>query len=203
MNSIEFLNRLQVLKQPLIRTNEIAAVLGISVSLAGKYLEVLRQQNFVEKIENGKWVIKSLNFDPLQVAEFITAPRESYISLQTALFYHGMIEQIPSQTYAVTVARTRLITTPFGVFSFHHCNPKFFKGYIYLKPMLKIACPEKALVDYFYFAPSKNRQFTRLPELELPKNFSWKKAFGFCEEIPSLRTQSLVFKMIKQVRDRS
>jgi predicted transcriptional regulator of viral defense system len=197
VNSIEFLNRLHTLKQPFIRTNEIAAVLGISVSLAGKYLEALRQQNFMAKIENGKWLVKSLPFDFLQIAEFITAPRESYISLHTALFYHGMIEQIPSQTYAVTVARTRVISTPLGVFSFHHCNPQFFKGYTYLKPMLKIACPEKALVDYFYFAPSKNRQFTHLPELELPKSFSWKKAFAFCEDIPSLRTKTLVLKLLE------
>jgi predicted transcriptional regulator of viral defense system len=201
MRALEFLNQLNDLKIPLVQTREIASVLNISVSSAGKYLENLREQNFVEKITHGKWALKNGNFDPLQAAEFITAPKESYISLHTALFYHGMIEQIPGQIYAVTVDRSRTVHTPVGVFSFHHCNPDFFTGYAYIKPFLKVATPEKALVDYFYFAPTKSRQFTRLPELEIPKRFSWKKAFSFCEKIPSPRTRSLVSTRIKQLKE--
>ena len=129
MKALNFLSQLNDLKIPLIQTKEIAAVLGISVSSAGKYLENLREQKFVEKISQGKWLLLDSNFDPLQAAEFITAPSESYISLQTALFYHGMIDQIPAQIYAVTVDRSRVVPTPVGVFSFHHCNTYFFTGY--------------------------------------------------------------------------
>ena len=125
-------------------------------------------------------------------------PKESYISLHTALFYHGMIEQVPGRTYSVTIDRSRVVKTPLGVFSFHHCNPEFFTGYEHIKPYLKLATPEKALIDYFYFSPSKGRQFTKLPELEVPKNFSWKKALNFCEKIPSKRTRSLVYEKIKE-----
>ncbi len=192
MNSIEFLNHLNNFKVPFVQTKEIAAVLGITIHSAGKYLENLRKQKFVEKIERGKWAIKNTHFDPLQAAEFIISPNESYISLQTALFYHGMIEQIPAQIYSVTVNRTKTVETPAGVYSFHHCQPDFFTGYRYIKAFFKIATPEKALVDYFYFAPTKSRQFTRLPELELPANFSWKKVFGYCDLITSKRTKSLV-----------
>ena len=103
-----------------------------------------------------------------------------------------MIEQIPSRTYAVTVDRSKVVETPVGTFSFHHCNPEFFLGYEFIKPYLKLATPEKALVDYFYFGPSKTRQFSKLPELEIPKKFSWKKVRGFCEVIPSIRTRSVV-----------
>jgi predicted transcriptional regulator of viral defense system len=200
MKSLDFLNQLHNLKIPFIQTNEIASILGITVSSAGKYLENLREKRFIEKIGHGKWVIRDSNFDPLQAAEFITAPKESYISLPTALFYHGMIEQIPGQIYAVTVDRTRTVSTPIGVFSFHHCNPDFFTGYTYIKPFLKIATPEKALVDYFYFAPTKSRQFTRLPELEIPKKFSWNKVFAFCDQIPSLRTRSLVLSKVREIK---
>jgi predicted transcriptional regulator of viral defense system len=200
MNTLEFLNQLGRLETPFVQTKEVAAVLGISSHSAGKYLDKLRCQKFVEKIERGKWVLKSPSFDPLQAAEFITAPMESYISLQTALFHHGMIEQIPARIYSVTVSRTRLVRTPFGIYSFHHCHPAFFTGHEYIKPFLKIASPEKALVDYFYFAPTKSRQFTRLPELELPGKFSWKKVFAFCELIPSKRTRSLVYTRMKELK---
>jgi predicted transcriptional regulator of viral defense system len=192
MTAVEVLGLLKKFDVPLIETRDVAEILRISKDSAAKYLEGLRHRNFVEKISRGKWIVKDAKFDPLQVAEFITAPRETYISLHTALFYHGMIEQIPSRTYAVTIDRSKVVVTPLGTFSFHHCNPEFFVGYNFIKPYLKLATPEKALVDYFYFGPSKTRQFSKLPELEIPKTFSWKKARDFCQMIPSIRTRTLV-----------
>ncbi len=197
MTTIEILSLLNKIQVPLIQTRDVADLLHITKDSAAKYLENLRRNNFVEKINRGKWIVKNSTFDPLQIAEFITTPRESYISLHTALFYHGLIEQVPTRIYSVTIDRTRVVETPVGVFSFHHCNPEFFTGYEYIKPYLKLATPEKALVDYFYFSPSRIRQFTKLPELEIPKNFSWKKALKYCEMIPSKRNRSLVFEKIK------
>ena len=98
----------------------------------------------------------------MAVAEFITYPKESYISLQSALFYHGLLEQTPSRIYSATVDRSKLVKTPIGIYSYHHCDPIFFIGYEYVKPFLKRASSEKTLADYFYFAPSKSRQFTKL-----------------------------------------
>jgi predicted transcriptional regulator of viral defense system len=197
MTALEVLNFLKKVQSPLLQTRDVADLLNITNSAAGKYLESLSRHNFVQKIFRGKWIVQDSNLDPLQIAEFITSPRESYISLHTALFYHGMIQQIPGQIYSVTIDRSRIIKTPMGVFSFHHCDPAFFFGYKEIKPYLKMATPEKALVDYFYFSPTKGRQFTKLPELEIPKKFSWKKTFSFCEMIPSKRTRSLVYEKIK------
>ena len=41
-------------------------------------------------------------------------------------------------------------------------------------PMLgvKIASPEKALLDALYLRPARSRLFRALPELELPRTFS-------------------------------
>ncbi len=181
-------------------TRDIAAMLGVSVHSAGKYLEGLRRQRLVVKINRSRWVAGGPDFDPMQAAEFITAPNESYISLHSALFYHGMIEQVPSRIYAVTVDRSKTVNTPIGFFSFHHCVPVFFVGYEYIKPFLKIATPEKALVDYFYFSPAKSRQFTKIPELSVPSKFSWKKVEEYCGIIPSVRNRSLVRAKIAALR---
>ncbi len=40
-----------------------------------------------------------------------------------------------------TVDRSKTVKTPLGEFSFHHCDPKFFMGFEYFKPFLKIATP--------------------------------------------------------------
>jgi predicted transcriptional regulator of viral defense system len=192
MTTLEVLSLLNRIQVPLVQTKDIADILHISTHSAGKYLETLRAKNFIEKISRGKWVVKDANFDPLQVAEFITAPKESYLSLHTALFYHGMIDQVPARIYSVTIDRSRVVKTPVGIYSFHHCNPDFFTGYQYVKPYLKMASPEKALVDYFYFSPSKSRQFNKLPEINIPARFSSKRALRYCEKITSRRTKSLV-----------
>lgn len=200
MNSLKFWSEISQRKLSLLHTRDIADLLGISIHSAGKYLEALRQQNLVEKLNRGKWAVLGPELDVLRVAEFLTSPRESYISLHSALFHHGMIEQIPARIYAVTVDRSKVVRTPIGIYSFHHCHPDFFTGYDYLKPFLKIASPEKSLVDYFYFTPAKSRQFNRLPELHLPPKFSWKKAEGFCFLVPSPRTRSLVLAKLNSLR---
>ncbi|MGE0632076.1 MAG: hypothetical protein AB7O96_06690 [Pseudobdellovibrionaceae bacterium] len=199
MTSLEILSLLNKMPVPLIQTKDVADLLGVTNNSASKHLENLRDNKFVERICRGKWLVKDANLDPLQIAEFLTSPKESYISLHTALFYHGMIEQIPARTYAVTIDRSRVVETPVGTFSFHHCNAEFFTGYKYIKHYLKLATPEKALVDYFYFSPSKGRQFTKLPELEIPKKFSWKEVLNYCEMIPSKRTRGVVYEKIKLI----
>jgi hypothetical protein len=204
MTTVYVLNRLNQLhlqtQMPLFRTKDVADILGISLHSAGKYLETLRSGELVTKIARGKWLLGNQPIDPLQVAEFMTAPKESYISLHSALFLHGMIEQIPARFYAVTIDRSKVIETPLGVYSFHHCNPEFFLGFRFLKPHLKVATPEKALVDYYYFSPAKSRQFKKLPELELPRKFSWKAAYAYCLKIPSKRTRSLVHARLDELK---
>ena len=199
MTAVDFLSDLQKIPIPLFQTKDIAEMFGFSVDRASKYLEVLRQKHFLEKVSQGKWIIRNSDFDLLQVPEFLVAPNDSYISLHTALFFHGMIEQIPTKTYSVTTDRSKVVKTSLGVFSFHHCALNLFTGFEYKKPYFKLATPEKALVDYFYFAPSKSRQFAMLPELEIPKTFSWNKAYEFCKMIPSPRTRALVYTKLRAI----
>ena len=199
MNSIQFLAAIQKFATPLFTTSEAAAYLSISEHSAGKYLKALEDQQIVARLKRGKWALTSGELDPLQIPDFLTAPKESYISLHSALFFHGVIEQIPSRIYAVTLDRSNVVKTLLGVISFHHCHPKFFAGFEYIKPYLKMASPEKALVDYFYFSPSKSRQFKTLPEIEIPKSFSWKKAHQYCQMIPSGRTRGLVFTRLTEL----
>jgi predicted transcriptional regulator of viral defense system len=203
MTAVDFLSELHKIKVPLFQTKEIADILKMPTDRTTQYLEQLRQKNFVEKAAHGKWFIRNSEFDLLQIPEFLIAPEESYISLHSALFYHGMIEQIPTQTYSVTTGRTKTIKTSIGTYSFHHCAVKFFTGFEYKKPYFKLATMEKALVDYFYFSPTKSRQFVMLPELEIPKKFSWKKSYEFVEQIPSARTRALVFNRLREIELRN
>jgi predicted transcriptional regulator of viral defense system len=92
----------------------------------------------------------------LALSEYLAAPFPGYISMQSALYYHGMISQVPAITYSVSPARTHIFKTSLGTFSIHHINPSFFFGY---EPVgkfgIKMATPEKALLDFLYYGTGK------------------------------------------------
>jgi predicted transcriptional regulator of viral defense system len=79
--------------------------------------------------------------------------RPSYISLEKAFEYHGLIpEAVPVYT-CVTTKRPQEFVTPIGRFDYRHIKTGLFWGYhstVVNKQQAFIASPEKALLDFFY-----------------------------------------------------
>ena len=130
--------------------------------------------------------------DPLALPEYLTAPFPAYVSLQSALYLHGMISQVPAVTYAVSLARTRRFTTPLGTVSIHHVQPSFFFGFEDSGHGGRLATPEKALVDFLYLAPARSQLFRALPELEWPKRFNGRRARAIVRRVEPARRRTLV-----------
>ena len=192
MTQVEAFVKLQGLGQPLFETRDVAALLGVTNENAAQIARRLATAGLLVKLARGKWAIKGQS-DQFAVAEHLTAPFPAYISLQSALYHHGMISQIPSVIYVVSLARTRRQQTPLGVYSIHHVEPGFFFGYEMDKAgRAKIAVPEKALLDIFYFRPARSRLFVHLPEVELPKEFNWNLARRMAQKIRSPSRRALV-----------
>ncbi|OGD19731.1 MAG: hypothetical protein A2Y69_06845 [Candidatus Aminicenantes bacterium RBG_13_59_9] len=122
------------------------------------------------------------------------------MSLQSALYHHGMISQILSVLYAVSIALTNIYRTSLGTISVHHINPSLFFGYQFAaKDSAKIATPEKALVDFLYLGPARTRLFKALPELELPRGFKANEARKIIRRIRSIRRRSHVRRQFEQL----
>src|SRR5208282_4738261 len=102
MNGIEALARLRNLGVPVVTTADAAAVLRLSTAAASHTLRRLARAGLAVPVRRGLWVLDR-DMDPLLLPEHLTAPYPSYVSLQTALFRHGLISQIPSMTYAITL----------------------------------------------------------------------------------------------------
>ncbi len=120
-------------------------------------------------------------------------PFPGYISLQTALYHHGMISQLPTIIYAVSLARAKVFSTPPGEVSIHHLEENFFFGFKLLPgTLIKMATPEKALIDIIYLSAAKSRLFRSLPEVELPKDFNLNVAQSIISRISSSRRRVMV-----------
>lgn len=185
MNAATTLAHLQALGKPVVTTDDVALATGAERSAATHVLDRLSKAGLLKRIRRGLWTT-DLNLDPLRLPEYLTAPLPSYISLQSALFLHGMVSQIPTVIYAASLAQTRRVRTALGTFSIHRLAPSFFGGYETVKNSgVQLASPEKALLDIFYLAPARSRLFADLPEVELPNRFDRKQAAYWIRRIPA------------------
>jgi hypothetical protein len=122
------------------------------------------------------------------------------VSLQSALYFHGMISQVPAVTYAVSLARTRRYATPLGSVSVHHVDASFYFGYVDTGTQgACVATPEKALVDFLYLGPARSRLFRALPELELPPSFSIRAARRMVDRIRSPRRRAFAARRLRDI----
>ena len=199
MKLIDVHAHLKKLGVPVFQTADAMAYLNIKKDHASKLLARLEDSGHIVRVKRGLWVFPE-RLDPLALPEYLTAPFPSYISMQSALYYHGMISQIPAITYSVSLARTRIFKTPLGIFSIHHMNPSFFFGYEQVgKYGIKMAVPEKALLDFLYMSPAKSKLFRSLPELELPRKFNGRRMCQMIKRIGSAGRRTLVEKQFQEL----
>ena len=83
--------------------------------------------------------------------------RPSYISLHSALSFHGIIPESVIQITSVTSLKTAYFVNLFGEYSYKTIKQELMYGYV-LKAMsdgrtLQIADPEKAISDLLYLYP--------------------------------------------------
>ena len=190
----EFYQKLVAIGLPAFRTEDVAILSDITNQHASQLLTRLGQAKQVIQIKRGVWIL-SEKIEPLALPYFLTIPAPSYISLQSALSYHGMIMQMPEIVYAVSLARTRIYTNPIATVSIHHLMPKMIFGYNEISPYINMATPEKALIDFFYLHQARSRKFVKLPELELPNNFNTKRMMQYIKMIPDQKRRQKVLEL--------
>ena len=191
MQLIEAYAKLKALNLSYLHTRDVSAYFNISISYASKLLLRLSKSNQIIYLRRDIWAFPDV--DRFALPAILTAPFPTYISLQSALYYHGMITQIPEILYAVSLARTAVFKTLLATVSIHHIQTDFFFGYESTSnEIIKMATPEKALIDTLYLSNTKSKWFHALPELEFPTHFKIKKAREFIKKIPSERKKTLV-----------
>jgi predicted transcriptional regulator of viral defense system len=194
---LEAVGRLSTLGVTAFSTRDAAARLGVPPGHASVSLRRLAAAGQVIRLRRGVWAFPN-RVDPLALPELLTNPFPAYVSLQSALYLHGMLSQVPSTTYAVSLARARRYSTPLGVVSIHHVRPGFFFGFEDVgRGGGRLAKPEKALVDLLYLSPARSGLFRALPEIEWPRGFSASAARAIVKRIEPARRRALVARKLE------
>ena len=135
------------------------------------------QQGKLIRLRQGYYTFPSFkeNGDaPFYFANKIYAP--SYVSLQSALSFYGMIPEGVVHITSVTARKTASFHNPFGEYSYRSVKPQLMFGYTSEKSNLTntwsilLALPEKALLDLLYLNPQYNSE-KDMQELRLDIDF--------------------------------
>ncbi len=197
MTLLNALAAIRSMDTPVFTTREVAGRLRVPNGHASVSLARLAAAGQVMRLRRGVWALPK-RVDPLALPEYLTSPFPAYVSLQSALYLHGMISQVPAITYAVTLARTRRLATPLGTVSLHHVQPAFFFGFEDAgRAGGRLATPEKALVDFLYLTPARSGLFRALPELEWPARFRVSTARAIVKRIGPSRRRTLVARKLE------
>ena len=98
---------------------------------------------------------RKIRAHPFLVANAIQSP--SYVSLQSALDYHGLIPEAVPVTTSVTTGRPTTYDTPLGRYTYRHLSEEVFFGYgskrVQSGQEAFVADAAKALLDLVYLTP--------------------------------------------------
>ena len=165
-------------------------------------LQNWQKKGYLRRIRNGWYSlsdgVRSLA-DLYFVSNKIYAP--SYISLESALAHYGWIPEGVFLITAITTLKTANFDTVAGNFRYASVKPSLFFGYKILTENghgIKMAEPEKALLDFLYFHPELRERedfdafrlnfFQMKANLDLKKTQDYASIFGSKSLIIRLHT---------------
>jgi predicted transcriptional regulator of viral defense system len=186
---MKFEELLRLLKgEPLFRSSLLLAG-DISITSVRKQLSRWVTKGKIIQLKRGLYVVASpyrLNEPhPFLVANMLK--KASYISLQSALEYYGMIPEYVSTVTSVTTGRPGLKESVFGRFQYKHIKKEFFWGYRETKVIkdtdVFIAEPEKALLDLIYLYPlAEKKEYLKELRLQNTEKIDIDKIVGYVEK---------------------
>lgn len=130
-----------------------------------KLLQRLEKSHVIERIAQGKYQFLLKEADDFELANFLATP--SYISLESALSFYGILSQFPYSLTSVTPLKSRKVIYKNKEYEFAHLEKKYFWGFVRKNNFL-MASPEKALLDELYFLAKKLRTI-HLEDLDLSR----------------------------------
>lgn len=184
-------------------------------------VSLLSKKGWLVRLKRGIYAVASLeshNFtgiSPLAISNAMIA--DSYVSLEFALNYHDLFDQMPSRLTAITTSRS--FTSDFQSIEYHFAKtqPKLFFGFdevMMERRAVKIAESEKAILDFLYLRTDvytadlmleklkdakESMDFNKLIDYAAVYPLSTKRKLGFLLDLAGIDSARL-YEAIRQFR---
>jgi predicted transcriptional regulator of viral defense system len=179
MKGVELLKELQRINKPFYTMADLEKITGLDRKSLYVALERWVAGGIIERVAQGIYISMGSLVPPETVASQIYIP--NYLSFESALSKHGVLNLIPYIVTFATTRKTRKYTIQKKEVEFRQIAPQLFFGYE-MKNGMNIASPEKAFLDQIYFV-SRGKSMLDVDELDL-KNLSTKTLEGYSKRYP-------------------
>lgn len=166
-----------------------------------------KKKGYLIKIKNEWYCLPEFFEEPYSswiIANLVHMP--SYISLESALDYYGLIPEGVFMTTSVTTKRPLRTEMAGHNYSYSYIKTELYCGYHLIeagryKRKIRIADFEKAIVDFFYFR-SNYKTIRAISELRfnepvLRDNLKMDRLFQYLEDFENKELEARVSKMLK------
>jgi len=145
----------QVIKAPLILSRDLCR-LQKAGQLVLNQLNRWQRKKLIIRLKKGLYILneqdRKINPSRYFISNQLYGP--SYVSLESALSFYGIIPEKVSDLTAVTTKKTAAFKNELGTFIYQHVKLQAFRGFKTAKDnsglTFFIAEPEKAVLDFIY-----------------------------------------------------
>lgn len=125
----------------------------------------LKKEKIIERLAKNKYLFLHVKREvtDFEIANFLAIP--SYISLESALSYYGIITQFPYRISSITITKAKKFKVRGKIFLYSKIKKGYFKDFVKIDNFL-IASRKKALFDYLYFIFKGLRPSNMLADLQ-------------------------------------
>lgn len=151
INRLQFINTLKEKNVIFFNLTDIKKIFKIENNNTLKhFLRRQKEANIIKRLSKNKYQFLYSTSSPsdFAIANFLTVP--SYISLESALNYYGLIDQFPYHVSSISLSKPKEVRVDKKIFTFSRIKKEYFKDFIKIDDFL-IASEEKAVFDYLYF----------------------------------------------------
>ena len=127
LNRIKVEERLKASGLLVFNPREFKDFFGVSVNTASAFLKRNIKSCLFLKLRNGFYILKDSSPSLYLIANKLYQP--SYISLEKALSYYGIIPETVYTITSITTKATREFATPRAIFSYQRIKKSAFIGY--------------------------------------------------------------------------
>jgi len=170
-STIEIVKKIQEKELSLFTLTDLSRLFAIdSRNSLYKMIQRLEQKGVIKKIIKGKYIFCFARPNEFAIANFLYRP--SYISLESALSFYGIISGFPYQVTSMTTRKTRSFVFEEKEYRYAQVKQSLFWGFEKKENFL-LADKEKSLLDFLYLA-FKGLRDLDLKELDLSE-INWRK----------------------------
>jgi len=156
ISAIQAQNKIKESGLKFVTLEEVMKLTGVkNKNTAHKMLLRWVKYGILERCSRGIYLVTNASPSDFEIANKLVKP--SYISLETALNYYGILPQFPYVISSITAGKTRSVKIKGKEFEYASLAKNLYWGYEKIDEAI-IAQPEKAVIDYLYLAAKGLRQ---------------------------------------------